>query len=85
GVLVYDYGHIIHTQYMANTQQGRQIGALDYILFTLINDIYTEKKYLSFGISTENAGQYLNTGLIAQKEGFGARAVVHDFYEMELL
>ncbi|EOU9535521.1 GNAT family N-acetyltransferase [Cronobacter dublinensis] len=85
GVLVYDYGHIIHTQYMANTQQGRQIGALDYILFTLINEIYTEKKYLSFGISTENAGQYLNTGLIAQKEGFGARAVVHDFYEMELL
>ncbi|WP_234013973.1 GNAT family N-acetyltransferase [Cronobacter dublinensis] len=43
GVLVYDYGHIIHTQYMANTQQGRQIGALDYILFTLINEIYTEK------------------------------------------
>ncbi|CCK13966.1 FIG00658305: hypothetical protein [Cronobacter sakazakii 680] len=85
GVLVYDYGHIIHTQYMANTQQGRQIGALDYILFTLINDIYADKKYLSFGISTENAGQYLNTGLIAQKEGFGARAVVHDFYEMELL
>ncbi|ELY2739329.1 hypothetical protein SMC30_004428, partial [Cronobacter dublinensis] len=84
GVLVYDYGHLVHTQYMANTPQGRQIGALDYILYSLIEEIYTDKKYLSFGISTEDAGNFLNTGLIAQKEGFGGRAVVHDFYEMEL-
>ena len=32
----------------------------------------------------KNEGRFLNAGLIAQKEGFGARAVVHDFYELEI-
>jgi hypothetical protein len=27
-------------------------------------------------------GHFLNTGLIAHKEGFGARAVMHDIYEL---
>ena len=46
--------------------------------------LYADRRYFSFGISTEQAGQYLNEGLIAQKEGFGARTVVHDFYEWNL-
>lgn len=85
GVLVYEYGHVIHTQYMASTQRGRQVGALDYILYKLMYDFYGNKHFLSFGISTEDNGHYLNTGLISQKEGFGARAIVHDFYEMKII
>ncbi|MCE0846437.1 GNAT family N-acetyltransferase [Buttiauxella sp. A2-C1_F] len=85
GVLVYEYDEIVHTQYMASTEDGRKLGALDYILASLINEVYSEKEYFSFGISTENNGEFLNEGLIKQKEGFGARGVVHDFYSLELL
>jgi len=84
GALIYENQNIVHTQYLANSEQGREIGALDLLLDNLIQDIYKSKKYFDFGISNEDAGRYLNTGLIAQKEGFGARAVVQDFYELEI-
>lgn len=84
GALIYENINIVHTQYLANSEQGRDIGALDLLIDYLIKDIYKEKIYFDFGISNENAGKFLNTGLIAQKEGFGARAVTHDFYELEI-
>lgn len=84
GVLIYENRNIVHTQYIANSGEGRELGALDLLIDYLIKDIYKNKKYFDFGISNENAGRVLNTGLIAQKEGFGARAVVHDFYELEI-
>ena len=36
------------------------------------------------GISNENNGKYLNSGLIHQKESFGARAIVYDLYSVDL-
>ncbi|WP_223959419.1 GNAT family N-acetyltransferase [Paraburkholderia sabiae] len=81
--LVYDFGHIVHTQYMANSEAGRDLGALDFLLAEII-EIYRSRKFFSFGISTEEQGLRLNTGLIAQKEAFGARTVVHDFYQWTL-
>lgn len=84
GALIYENKNIVHTQYLANSEVGRETGALDLLIDYLIKDIYKNKKYFDFGISNENGGKYLNTGLIAQKEGFGARAVVHDFYELEI-
>jgi hypothetical protein len=84
GALIYENQNIVHTQYLANSEEGRELGALDLLIDYLIKDIYKDKKYFDFGISNEDAGRFLNTGLIAQKEGFGARAVVHDFYELEI-
>lgn len=84
GTITFDFGHIIHTQYMATGDEGRKIGALDFILYNLIENEFKDRQYLSFGCSTENNGRYLNEGLIAQKEHFGGRAVVHDFYQLEL-
>lgn len=84
GALIYENQNIVHTQYLANSEEGRECGALDLLIDYLIKDIYKDKKYFDFGISNEDAGRFLNTGLIAQKEGFGARAVVHDFYELEI-
>lgn len=84
GTLVFENEIIVHTQYLANSIEGRNVGALDFVIDNLINEVYQDKKYFDFGISNEDAGRYLNTGLIAQKEGFGARAVVHDFYELEI-
>lgn len=82
--LVYDCGHIVHTQYLASSDEGRQVGALDYLLWNLIEKRFVDKRYWSFGISTEDQGRVLNPGLIAQKEGFGGRGIVHDFYEWVL-
>jgi lipid II:glycine glycyltransferase (peptidoglycan interpeptide bridge formation enzyme) len=83
-VLVYDFGRTVHTQYMATSEEGRQLNALSLLLSELIGDVYADRVYFSFGISTEQEGRHLNGGLIMQKERFGARAVVHDFYEWEL-
>lgn len=84
GALIYENKNIVHTQYLANSEIGRDICALDLLIDYLIKDVYKEKKYFDFGISNEDAGKYLNTGLISQKEGFGARAIAQDFYELEI-
>ena len=84
GVLVYDLGKVAHTQYMAVSEEGRQLGALSLLLAELIGTVYANRAYFSFGISTEREGRVLNGGLVTQKEYFGARAVVHDFYEWPL-
>jgi len=81
GVLVYDFGRTVHAQYIAASEEGRQIDALSLLLAELIGTIYADRTYFSLGISTEHDGTVLNSGLVAQKESFGARGVVHDFYE----
>lgn len=81
-VLVYDFGEIVHTQYMASSEEGRRLGALDFLLIELIEKTFSSRKYFSFGISTEQNGELLNEGLIRQKEGFGGRGIVHDFYKL---
>ena len=44
----------------------------------------SELEWLDLGTSNEMQGRYLNEGLIHQKEGFGARGVCYDCYEMNL-
>jgi hypothetical protein len=48
----------------------------------LLKEVYSDKCF-DFGISNERNG-VLNPGLMRNKEGFGARAVVHDRYLLEL-
>jgi len=84
GVVVYESDTVAHAQYIAANSEGKQKGALDLILDHLINDYYRHKNYFDFGISTEDDGRYLNPGLIENKQSFGARAIVHDFYEIDL-
>ena len=83
GALLYIYRNVVHTQYLANSETGRQVGALDYLLDRLIEQ-FSSYRYFSFGISTTNEGKTLNRGLIQQKEGFGGRCVVHDFYTLQI-
>jgi hypothetical protein len=82
GTIVYENPTVAHTQYLACSMQGREVGALDFVLSELITRIYANKPWFSFGISTESGGTVLNQGLIDQKEGFGARACVQDCYEL---
>jgi len=82
GTLLFVNKGVVHTQYLANSEMGREYCALDCIIDQLLKYYSKSKRYFSFGISTEEAGSVLNEGLLAQKEGFGARATVHDFYEI---
>lgn len=84
GAVIFENGNVVHTQYLANSDVGRTVGALDCVIDHLIQEVYADRTYFDFGISNEDNGRYLNEGLIAQKEGFGGRAVVHDFYRMIL-
>ena len=84
GVVIYSSDTLAHAQYMAVTQEGRHLCALDVVLSTLLSDVYADKKFFDFGISTEKNGSYLNEDLAAFKESWGARAVVYDTYELSL-
>ena len=84
GILIFETIDVAHTQYLANSKFGRTMGALDLIVFELVYKVYKSKKYFNFGISTENMGTKLNNGLIFQKEGFGGRGQVHEFYEIDI-
>ena len=85
GSLVFDMGKTIHTQYMASSEDGKRKGALDMLIHELVSDVFADREYFDFGISTEGGGRYLNEGLIFQKEGFGGRAVCYDCYSVNLL
>lgn len=83
GAVIFVTDTVAHTQYLYNTVAGREVGALDGLVDYLVKTVFVDKEFFDFGISNEKQGRYLNEGLISQKEGFGARAVVHDFYEIK--
>lgn len=84
GCVVYETSRVAHVQYIAATEEGKNMGALDYLFAQLIRTRYAHKTYFDFGISTEQGGKWLNEGLLFQKEGFAARGVVYDVYELSL-
>lgn len=84
GVLIFETEKVTHVQYMAASDEGLKVGALDFLLFHLIEDVFQGKRYFDFGHSNIPGRGALNLGLIEQKEGFGARASVHDHYDLAL-
>lgn len=82
GTVIYDCGPTVHTQYMGTTLEGRDQGALDLLIITLFRETFADRTFFDFGISTTEGGTVLNPGLIAQKEMFGGRGTVHQFYEI---
>ncbi|MVN78983.1 GNAT family N-acetyltransferase [Hymenobacter sp. HMF4947] len=72
-----------HTQYISANERGKQVGAVDAILGHILAEVHGNFLRFSFGIST--AKGILNSGLLAQKEGFGATVELIDVYEKCLL
>lgn len=83
GVVIYETPMVAHVQYISADEAGKEFHALDALFDHLLADVYRNKPYFDFGISNEEAGMVLNAGLVEHKEGFGARTVVHDYYELE--
>ncbi len=83
GTLIYNTELTAHAQYTSATPLGKQLGALDILFHHLINDVYKEKSFFSFGTSNGEKGEKLNRGLVNWKEGFGARTYCIDSYKLE--
>jgi hypothetical protein len=84
GVLVFQDAHqgFVHTQYIGGNPRGKQVGAVDAVLAELLHRKPAAFQRLSFGISTVQG--VVNSGLLNQKEGFGATAETTDTYTLDL-
>lgn len=84
GAVMYITKNVAHVQYISASENGKKKAALDFLFENLINQIFRDIKYFDFGTSVENNGHYLNEGLIFQKQGFGARAVLYQQFEYDV-
>lgn len=82
GLLLFVYDHTIHFQYITVSDIAKNNGSLDYLILSVFDEFKSTHNYASLGISTENNGKVLNTGLIRQKEGFGSSSLTLDHYEL---
>lgn len=84
GCLVFETERVAHVQYVAATEEGKRLGAIDLVIDHIINTAFAHKTYFDYGTSTEDGGWHLNENLIHQKEGFGARGTVYNIYTIDL-
>lgn len=84
GSLVYETELVAHTQYIASTELGRSVRALDGLLKYLIESVFSHKCYFDFGTSMEPESGDISEGLLMQKCEFGARTIVYDAYCIDL-
>ena len=83
GMLFYISQQVVHTQYISANEEGLRLGAIDAIMATVLPH-FSDYRYFDLGRSTTEHGQGLNSGLIFQKEGFGARTICYDTYEWDI-
>ncbi len=84
GITFYISKQVIHGQYSATNDEGKEFGAMEAIYEQVMYHDYKDMEYLDFGSSTEADCSVINAGLIAHKEGYGGRGVVYDTYEWQL-
>lgn len=72
-MLFYFDNDVMHTQYLAQDTEHSDLYAMNFLIVNLMG-LAKEQGFskLSFGISTENGGKFLNKGLALFKEGFGS-------------
>jgi hypothetical protein len=85
GTVLFDARPVLHTQYIASNDTGRDASAVDLVISAAI-DRAAEQGYgaFDFGISTEQGGWYLNDTLHGFKASFGAGAVLYEHFELAL-
>ena len=84
GVTIFESENVAHAQYISANENMQELGSLDLIFDCLINDVFKNKAYFNFGISNENQGQFINSGLLSWKESFGGRPIVHQHFKIDV-
>jgi len=85
GIVLFDTPVVSHSQYIASSETGYDVGALDMVFEAAIEHAAaTKRRYFDFGISNEDQGRILNQSLYGFKHEFGSGGAVHEFYEARL-
>lgn len=82
GTTVFVTDTVAKPQYISGNEERNALGSIDFLYNYLINDIFKDKKFFDFGPSNEAQGRRLKSSIAFWKESYGARTVVHDFYEV---
>ncbi len=82
GAVMFIFDKVVHFQYSSG-DENRDNGALDLLFYSII-ELFKEKKYISFGNSSEKNGAKINQGLLYWKESFGAESIVQTFYDINV-
>lgn len=83
GTTIFETKTVAHCQYISGNEDKNELGSLDFLHHHLIETIFKDKVYFSFGTSNVNSGQQINQGLQFWKEGFGARSIPQGFYNIK--
>ena len=83
GTTIFETENVAHCQYISGNSDKNTLGSLDFLHINLLENVFNEKKYFSFGTSNIEAGQKINQGLQFWKEGFGARSITQGFYTIK--
>lgn len=85
GTLLFITPTAYHAQYIASSEKGYDVSALDAIFeYCIKTSQKSGVRWFDFGISTEESGMTLNEGLHRFKSEFGAGTVLHEFFELDL-
>lgn len=85
GTVLYCTRHVIHSQYIAASPEGKKKKILPLVFEHIISHIDNDDiAYFDFGISNEQGGRYLNEGLVMQKDGMGGRGIVYNTYSIDI-
>lgn len=81
----FENSKVAHTQYLSALHEYDKLSPMTFMYYAMI-DLAKNKGYkkVSFGIATEDMGQYLNTGLIFSKECYGAKYSLNDTFIKKL-
>ncbi|WP_166967621.1 GNAT family N-acetyltransferase [Yeosuana marina] len=84
GTTIFITKSVAHAQYISGDLNTNKLGSLDMLFHHLIKNVFIDKEYFDFGASNENEGKQINKGLQFWKEGFGARTITQNFYNVEI-
>jgi hypothetical protein len=86
GSLLFITPTTVHTQYIAASDEGFRLAALDAV-FTEAIEFASRLgcRWFDFGTSNEQDGQFLNHGLYTFKSEFGGGGRVYETYELDLM
>jgi len=83
GVVLFNSANVWHAQYIASSERGYELSALDAVFEAVIKEAsQAGARYFDFGTSNEDGGRTLNDGLYRFKSEFGGGGVAHEFYEL---
>lgn len=83
GTTIFETDNVAHCQYISGNADKNELGSLDFLHIYLLENVFSNKLYFSFGTSNVEAGQKINQGLQFWKEGFGARSIAQGFYTIK--